>query len=213
MSTLPAIMRAPMRAASSKNTSTDCACTVQWDHRGRRARPHAFAQEHLRDIARVRGIGELLLRGERVVFEPVDELPAGRGDHLRLRVMHMRIDETGQDQRVPVGRHLRVRRKRALRRLVVAEHRDPPVLHDEKRVALDAYRCRAAHFERVAVNVSAQPRIADADAMPSPDDHARVYGHSRRNRAIVTDLRDGLKESVSGVRFRNQFSTSREPYS
>ena len=50
----------------------------------------------------VRGIGEFLLFDEGVFLQPFEELRAIGGDHLRLRVVDMGVDESGQNQRVGV---------------------------------------------------------------------------------------------------------------
>ena len=50
----------------------------------------------------MRGIGEFLLLDEGVFLQPFEQLRAIGRDHLRLRIVDMGVDESGQNQRVGV---------------------------------------------------------------------------------------------------------------
>ena len=61
-----------------------------------------FLEEDRRHVAGMRLVFELLLGGEGVGVEPVQQLLAVGGDHAGLRVVDMGVDETGGNQRVAV---------------------------------------------------------------------------------------------------------------
>ncbi len=64
------------------------------------------------DGARMGGVRELLFGDEGVFREPVEQLLAVGADDLRLRVVHVAVDEPGQDQRVlAVLFYMRARRQ------------------------------------------------------------------------------------------------------
>jgi len=79
-------------------------------------------------------IGELLLRDERVVVEPVDQRLTVGADDLRLRVMDVGVDKARQDQRIGIGRHRRSRRQIFLCGGEIAEIGDLAVPDDDQRV-------------------------------------------------------------------------------
>ncbi len=63
------------------------------DRGGGRAGAQTFLEEHARNRARMLRVGELLFGDEGVLVEPVDELLAVRADDLRLRIVHVAVDE------------------------------------------------------------------------------------------------------------------------
>ena len=70
--------------------------------RGGGAVARQLVEEELGVARGVRGIGEFLLFDEGVFLQPFEELRAIGRDHLRLRVVDMGVDESGQNQRVGV---------------------------------------------------------------------------------------------------------------
>ncbi len=105
--------------------------------RGRR-RPvrQARVEEQVGDAARVRVIGELALGGERVVVEPVDQPLAAGADDLGLRIMDVRVDEAGNDQRIAIGRDRQSRGHLRGQRAMVAERDDATLVDHDQRVGL-----------------------------------------------------------------------------
>ena len=60
-----------------------------------------FLQEQPRDGARMCLVGELELGRESVFVQPVEKLGAVTGDHRRLRIMDVGVDEARRNERVP----------------------------------------------------------------------------------------------------------------
>ena len=66
--------------------------------RGGGAIAHQLVNEKFGDLFRVGFIGKLALHREGIGGQPLQQLLAKGADHLRLRIMHMGIDKTGQQQ-------------------------------------------------------------------------------------------------------------------
>ena len=64
-----------------------------------------FLEEDTGHIGGVGRVGELLLGGEGVGVQPVQQLLAVGGDHAGLRVVDVGVDEAGGDQRIAVFDH------------------------------------------------------------------------------------------------------------
>ena len=62
-----------------------------------RAVADEFVAENARNGARMRLVGEGLLRGIDVIIDPLQKLFAGRRDHLALRIVHMRVEEARRE--------------------------------------------------------------------------------------------------------------------
>jgi hypothetical protein len=66
--------------------------------RGRRAIPQQGIREILGHVGRVRGVRKQALRGVRISLEPVEQLGATGSDHVDLRIMHVAVDESRDNQ-------------------------------------------------------------------------------------------------------------------
>ena len=116
-----------------------------------RAGAQAFPEEHARHRASVFRVSELLFRNEGVLVEPVDELIAVRADDLRLRIVHVAVDEAGEDQRIrAVLLYHRVLRQFGAHLVRRSEVRDPAIRHGDDGVPLVAHRALEAVTKRIA---------------------------------------------------------------
>src|SRR5205814_1117672 len=73
------------------------------NHRAGDAVAEIFAQINLRDVSRMGRIRKRFLGGKGVLVKPVEQLLAERSDDLRLRIMHVRIDEARKNNSVFVA--------------------------------------------------------------------------------------------------------------
>ena len=94
------------------------------------------------------GIGESLLLDEGVVVQPVEQLRAIRGDHLRLRIMDVDVDQPGHDKRARVIVDPGVGRRGRKNRARFPHRGDAPVV-DQYRPVLDILARGGAGFSRV----------------------------------------------------------------
>ena len=99
------------------------------DHRGRGAMPSQFIEKEAGDRGGVRGVRELLLLDESVFLQPLQKLRAVGGDDPGLRVMDMRVDESGQNQPTPIIVDDGVGRRVGEHVGSIADRDDPPSLH------------------------------------------------------------------------------------
>ncbi len=111
----------------------------------------AFIEEQRGDGLRVGDVGELLLGDEGVLVQPVEQLLAMRTDDLRLWVVHVAIDEPGQDQRIlSVLFYMCARRELRPHNRGRPEMRDQAAGHADDRIALVTHRSFDAVNERIA---------------------------------------------------------------
>ncbi len=134
------------------------------DHRRRRSVAQQLVQEKLGDLLGVGTLREARFLGKGVLLEPVQEVAAGAGDDVGLRVMDVRIDEAGKDQRRAAVDDIRVARQRCEQRLRRAQASHPPILDDEQPVfeVLEAVR-----------------RGGDAGVVPEMQDRSAESAHVR----------------------------------
>ena len=82
--------------------------------------------------------------------EPVEQLFAVRADDLRLWIVHVRVDEARQDQRVPAGgAHRDIRRELRQYATRRPEVRDPALAHCDDGVGFMPKRGLDADVERI----------------------------------------------------------------
>ena len=92
------IPRNPRRSASSKKMSVASRWIVEKIERAERAVAQQLVVERTRHAARMLGVLELALGRKRVAVQPLQQMPAVRADHLQLRRVQVRVDESGRDQ-------------------------------------------------------------------------------------------------------------------
>ena len=103
ISTLPAITRMPRASAASNSTSTECACTVPYT-----APVVTPLRSALGDVHAAPRRGRARRRAWRVSagnvwrVEPVEQRDAAGADDGHLRIVDVRVDEPGADQRVRI---------------------------------------------------------------------------------------------------------------
>ena len=114
-------------------------------------------------------VGEPLLLDEGVVVQPVEQLRAIGGDHLRLRIVDVHIDQPGHDERARMIVERRVRRGAGKNVARLADRRDPPVL-DENRPVLDITPRGGAGLRRIGYE-GEDPSSDDPICAPA---HARI---------------------------------------
>ncbi len=117
--------------------------------RGGRAARQQFFDEEARRIARIGRIGEAAFGRERVRVEPRQQTRRRRGDHVGLRIVNVRIDETRHDQLVAHLLHLGARRELRRERGIRARCDDMAVFDDQQAVLVED--CRVGRLRRVAV--------------------------------------------------------------
>ena len=119
------------------------------NHRRGGANAQALIEKQLRNFTRMIDIGKLLLGRKGVAVQPIDQLLAIGTDDLRLRVVHVQVDEARQDQGIGVSGDRRPGFERILQSGICAERLDAPVLNHHQRVSFVMHRCIAAHQERI----------------------------------------------------------------
>lgn len=126
--------------------------------RGSGAVAQQFVEEQLGLGGGVAGIGKALLGGKGVGFQPVQQLGAVGGDHSELRVMHMAVDEAGQQQALrmllqrQVGGQLRQQVGCVIERAHVA-------VFDPQQAVLEILPGLVAEFRRVAEEMQDPPAM------------------------------------------------------
>ncbi len=110
------------------------------DERAGRPVAQQFVEEEGGDLVGMRAVREGGLGGIDMALEPLQQLPAVRGDAGDLRIMDVRVDEAGDDQAVQsLDRHA----GEAPRQIGMRSHRDDqPVLDHQQPVGIVAHRLR-----------------------------------------------------------------------
>jgi hypothetical protein len=119
------------------------------DERRRRAAREQLVDEKARRVLRDGGIAEAALGRERVRVEPRQQPRRRRRDHVRLREVDVRIDETGDDQLVAHLDHLRSGRELRRNARMRARRDDMSVFDDQKPVFVEDGR--VGRLRRIAV--------------------------------------------------------------
>ena len=142
--------------------------------RGGRAVTRQFIEEKFGVARGVRGIGEFLLLDEGVFLQPFEQLRAVGRDHLGLREMDVRVDESRQDQ--GVGENLHRYAGRQPRRDVVRrpDRFDPAVFHQDD----------AVFDEAIALRVAGAGRRPQEGQKPAAD-----RAHTQLRRLVIAPAR------------------------
>ena len=90
-------------------------------------------------------IGELALCRKRIAVQPVDQLLAVGTDNLRLRVVHVQINETRHDQGIGVGGYGCFEPQRIFQRGIRAKCLDVAVFQYHQRVGFVMHGGFASH--------------------------------------------------------------------
>ena len=128
----------------------------------------AVGRERVEEEAR-RDVGDLAVAiadflGEGVFLEPLHQLGAEGGDHLRLRQMQMRVDEAGHHEIGPVVDDRDGRRQPPDQRRRLADFAYDPLVDDDEPVLDEADGRRLARLGRVRIEPEKSPADGEGAA-------------------------------------------------
>ena len=119
-----------------------------------------FVEEEFGDAGGVPRLGKFLLLDEGVFLQPFKELCAIGRDHLRLRIMDMRIDETRHDERIAVMLDRHSRRCARSQCACGADRFDAAIFHKDNAIVDVAVTARIARPFGARKKLNSRPRMA-----------------------------------------------------
>jgi len=114
----------------------------------RRAVAQQLVEEEIGDFARMPGVREAALGRIRVAGQPLEQLFPVGGDDVGLRIMNVRIDETGDDELAGVIDNRRGGGKRRQQRPCISR-RDDRAIREHQQAVVEILVCAISALRRI----------------------------------------------------------------